>query len=146
MGQCLSRQWPFIEGAARTADPLSPKTCGGRRSYSSSTPHVKHGEHAIVQDRSIPELVRDVEFFSADAIIATGQRTGHAADLDYIRTIRSATSLPTLVGSDVTSENVGDILNIVEGDIVASALKVDGHRWNAVDPERANRFFDRARR
>ena len=50
--------------------------------------HVKHGAHAIVQDRPIAELVRDVEFFSADAVIATGQRTGHAADLDYIRTIR----------------------------------------------------------
>ena len=98
-----------------------------------------------MQDRSIPELVRDVEFFSADAIIATGQRTGHSADLDYIRTIRSATSLPTLVGSGVTSENVGDILNVVDGVIVASALKVDGHWWNAVDPERANRFVDRAR-
>ena len=46
--------------------------------------HVKHGAHAIVQDRSIDELVRDVDFFNADAVIATGQRTGHAADLDYI--------------------------------------------------------------
>src|SRR5437763_1761049 len=38
--------------------------------------HVKHGAHAIVQDRPLEELVRDVEFFSADAVIATGQRTG----------------------------------------------------------------------
>ena len=44
--------------------------------------HVKHGAHAIVQDRPIAELVRDVEFFNADVVIATGQRTGHAADLD----------------------------------------------------------------
>jgi predicted TIM-barrel enzyme len=108
--------------------------------------HVKHGAHAIVHDRPIAELVRDVEFFNADTIIATGQRTGHAADLDYIRTIKSATSLPTLVGSGVTSDNVGDILGFVDGVIVASALKVEGRWWNAVDPERAKRFFDRARR
>ena len=55
-----------------------------------------------------------------------------------------ATSLPTLVGSGVTSDNVGDILAVVDGVIVASALKVDGRWWNAVDPERANRFVDRA--
>ena len=84
------------------------------------------GAHAIVQDRPIAELVRDVEFFNADVVIFTGQRTGHAADFDYLRKIRAAASLPTLVGSGVDSENVGDILSIVDGVIVASALKVDG--------------------
>lgn len=44
--------------------------------------HVKHGSHAIVADRSIPELARDLAFFDADAVIATGQRTGDAASLD----------------------------------------------------------------
>ena len=108
--------------------------------------HVKHGAHAIVQDRPIAELVRDVEFFNADVVIATGQRTGHAADLDYIRTIRAAASLPTLVGSGVDPDNVGDILAIVDGVIVASALKVDGRWWNPVDAERARQFVERARR
>src|ERR1700739_2788671 len=50
--------------------------------------HVKHGAHAIVADRALEELVRDVEFFDADAIIATGQRTGDAASPDYLRQIR----------------------------------------------------------
>ncbi len=135
----------LIEGAAARATRYRRELAAhGVRIFADA--HVKHGAHAIVQDRSIPELVRDVEFFSADAIIATGQRTGHVADLDYIRTIKSATSLPTLVGSGVTSENVGDILNVVDGVIVASALKVDGRWWNAVDPERANRFVDRTGR
>ena len=44
--------------------------------------HVKHGAHAIVADRTIAELVRDAEFFDADVLIATGQRTGDAAALD----------------------------------------------------------------
>jgi uncharacterized protein len=107
--------------------------------------HVKHGAHAIVQDRPIAELVRDVEFFNADVVIATGQRTGHAADLDYLRTIRAAASLPTLVGSGATPDNVGDILSIVDGVIVASALKVDARWWNPVDLERAKLFVFRAR-
>ena len=107
--------------------------------------HVKHGAHAIVQDRPIAELVRDVEFFNADAVIFTGQRTGHAADLDYLRKVRAAASLPTLVGSGVDPGNVADILSIVDGVIVASALKTDGRWWNPVDAERARHFVERAR-
>jgi membrane complex biogenesis BtpA family protein len=108
--------------------------------------HVKHGAHAIVQDRPIEELVRDVEFFNADVVIFTGQRTGHAADLDYLRKIRAAASVPALVGSGVDPGNVGDILAIVDGVIVASSLKVGGRWWNPVDRERAKRFVERARK
>ena len=68
-------------------------------------------------------------------------RTGHAADLSYIRLIKEASHLPTLVGSGVTQDNVGDILDIVDGVIVASSLKQDGVWWNAVDPDRVRRFI-----
>jgi membrane complex biogenesis BtpA family protein len=108
--------------------------------------HVKHGAHAIVADRPVEEQVRDLAFFDADAIIATGQRTGHAADLDYIRLIKNASHLPTLVGSGVTPDNAGDILSMVDGVIVASALKQDGVWWNTVDPNRVKDFMARLRR
>ncbi len=107
--------------------------------------HVKHGAHAIVQDRPVAELVRDVEFFNADVVIATGQRTGHAADLDYIRSIKAASSLPILVGSGVTPENVASLLGIVDGVIVASALKAGGTWWNPVDPVAAKRLVSVAK-
>lgn len=107
--------------------------------------HVKHGAHAIVADRSIPELVRDVEFFDADAVIATGQRTGDSATLEEIDTIRGATGLPVLVGSGVTPDNVGAILERVDGVIVASTLKQDGVWWNPVEAERVRAFVDAAK-
>ncbi len=88
--------------------------------------------------------MRDVEFFNADVVISTGQRTGHAADLDYLGNIRAAASAPTLVGSGVDPTNVGDILAIVDGVIVASSLKVDGRWWNPVNRERAKQFVARA--
>ncbi len=61
--------------------------------------HVKRSAHAIVADRPVAELVRDVEFFDADAVICTGQRTGDAAAVDEIEAMRAATGLPLLVGS-----------------------------------------------
>ena len=103
--------------------------------------HVKHGAHAIVADRSIPEMARDAEFFDADAVIATGQRTGDSATIEEIRTIASATSLPVLVGSGVSVGNVGEILSVADAVIIASSLKRDGVWWNEVDPDRAAAFM-----
>jgi uncharacterized protein len=85
--------------------------------------HVKHGAHAITADRAIGELARDNEFFDADAAIATG------------------TALPVVVGSGVSPDNVGDILQIADGVIVASWLKQDGVWWNPVDPDRLRHFM-----
>jgi predicted TIM-barrel enzyme len=102
---------------------------------------VKHGAHAITADRAIAELARDNEFFDADVAIATGQRTGDAATPDELRTIAGGTALPVVVGSGVTPENVGDILRIADGVIVASWLKQDGVWWNPVDPDRLRHFM-----
>lgn len=102
--------------------------------------HVKHGAHAIVADRSIEELTRDLAFFDADCVIATGQRTGHAADPAEIAVIRGATHLPLLVGSGVSPANIGTILGLTDGVIVASSLKRDGVWWNPVDPARVADF------
>jgi membrane complex biogenesis BtpA family protein len=108
--------------------------------------HVKHGAHAIVADRGLAELTRDVEFFDADVVIATGQRTGDAAVLDEIRAIREATTLPVVVGSGVSAANVGDILSIADGVIVASYLKRDGVWWHEVERDRVAAFMAEVRR
>jgi len=105
--------------------------------------HVKHGAHAVVADRSVSELVRDVEFFDADAVICTGQRTGDAASLDEIREMRAATSLPLLVGSGVTPDNIGAMLPLLDGVIVASTLKQGGVWWNSVEESRVAAFMER---
>jgi len=130
----------FIEGAAAKALRYRSQLRAEHiRVFADS--HVKHGSHAIVADRSIQELTRDVDFFEADAIIATGQRTGDSATLDEIDEIRAATTLPLLVGSGVTPANVCQILGRTQAVIVASALKVDGVWWNDVDRERVKHFM-----
>jgi uncharacterized protein len=129
----------FIEGEAARAMRFRAKLrANGIRIFADA--HVKHGAHAVVADRPVEEQVKDLVFFDADAIIATGQRTGHAADLGYIRMIKEAAGLPTLVGSGVTPENVNDILGIVDGVIVASSLKYDGVWWNPVELSRVESF------
>lgn len=135
----------FVEGeSGRAARYRARLRANGIRVFADA--HVKHGAHAIVADRPVEELVKDLVFFDADAIIATGQRTGHAADLSYISMIKEAAGLPTLVGSGVTPDNANDILGIVDGIIIASALKHDGVWWNQVDPARVKTFISGLRR
>jgi membrane complex biogenesis BtpA family protein len=135
----------FIEGeAARAMRYRAQLRARGIKIFADA--HVKHGAHAIVADRPVEEQVKDLVFFDADAIIATGQRTGHAADLGYIRMIKEAAGLPTLVGSGVTPDNVNDILGIVDGVIVASSLKYDGVWWNQVEAARVTAFIAGIRR
>ncbi len=134
----------FIEGAAAKALRYRSQLRAEHiRVFADS--HVKHGSHAIVADRAIAELTRDVEFFEADAVIATGQRTGDSATLSEIDDIRSATSLPLLVGSGVTPGNVVEILGRTQGVIVASALKQGGVWWNPVEPARVKHFMSVAK-
>ena len=103
--------------------------------------HVKHGAHAIVADRTLTQLTQDAEFFDADAVIVTGQRTGDSAKLDELQAVREATRLPVLVGSGVTPDNVAAIFDHADAVIVASALKQGGSWWNAVDPARLANFM-----
>lgn len=106
--------------------------------------HVKHGSHSITADRSVAELTRDLAFFDVDAVIATGQRTGNSATIEEIEEVADATSLPVLVGSGVTQENIAQILTRASAVIVASSLKEGGVWWNPVDPARVRDFVNAA--
>jgi len=100
--------------------------------------HVKHGAHAIVADRSVEEQARDVEFFDADVTIATGNHTGDATHTDEIENIRKGTYLPVLVGSGLSVENAGELLERADGAIVGTSLKENGEWWGRVSVERVH--------
>ena len=135
----------FVEGPAALATRYRSMLHGQNIRIFADV-HVKHGAHAITADRSVPELARDVEFFDADVAIATGQRTGDSATMEELETIASGTSLPLMVGSGVTPDNVGDIFRTADGVIVASYLKHHGVWWNPVDPARLRTFMQAAER
>ena len=48
---------------------------------------------------------------------------------------------PVLANTGVKHATVRDVLKVADGVIVGSSLKVDGHTWNAVDPDRAAEFM-----
>ena len=108
--------------------------------------HVKHGSHAIVADRSLAEQARDAEFFDADVLIATGNRTGGPTEVAEIEGIRAGSDLPVIVGSGLSEDNAEETLQVADGAIVASWVKRDGVWWNEVDPARVERLVKVAER
>ncbi len=105
----------------------------------------KHGAHAITQDVSLADTARTAEFFLSDGVVITGTMTGVPAQLEDLQTVQEATSLPVLVGSGITLENVEHYLPLVDGLIVGSDFKEQGKWFNRVDYDRVARFIDRVR-
>ena len=130
----------FVEGAAPRAARYRALLRGQEVKFFADV-HVKHGSHAIVADRSLEEQVLDAEFFDADVLIATGQRTGGETDLAELEAIKTAASLPVVIGSGLTAENAKRILSVADGAIVASSLKEDGNWWSQVSTEKVKRLI-----
>ncbi|MED1861791.1 BtpA/SgcQ family protein [Brevibacillus reuszeri] len=131
----------FIEGSSAKAMRYKARLFGDDIKILADV-HVKHGSHAIVADRSLSEQTRDNEFFDADILIATGNRTGDETALDEILGIKENASLPVIVGSGMTEQNAKKILSVADGAIVGSFLKENGNWWERVDTEKVKRFMD----
>ena len=73
----------------------------------------------------------------ADALIVTGAATGKRADLDQLKTVKSAVPQASIfVGSGVTTDNLSEVLQYADGVIVGTSIKHDGVTTNAVDANR----------
>ncbi|HEU4973824.1 MAG TPA: BtpA/SgcQ family protein [Baekduia sp.] len=83
----------------------------------------------------------------ADAILVSGPMAGAGPDLTLVNEVREAVpeDVPVLLNTGARAETIAEFLQIADGCIVGSSLKVDGYTWNRVDPERAKRFVDAAR-
>jgi predicted TIM-barrel enzyme len=58
--------------------------------------------------------------------------------MDDLRAAKAAAGdLPVLANTGVTHDNMASVLEVADGVIVGTSLKVEGSTWNAVDPRRA---------
>lgn len=105
---------------------------------------VKHA--APLAGRGLATEARDLaERGLADVLIVSGDRTGAETSAAHIDVVRSATTLPLLVGSGATPDNVHKVLPHVNGVIVGTFFKKDGVGPNVVDDARVEAFVKRYR-
>ncbi len=110
---------------------------------------------------SAPLAVRDVGHEAddlvvrglADAVLVTGEGTGHGVDLDKLRRVKQvlagkARGVPVLVASGATVDSLPVLAGLCDGVIVGSTLRAGGIAGGPIDATRAERFaaaFRRAR-
>ena len=97
--------------------------------------------------RPLADRARSAVFSSIpDAVLVSGAITGEAARMEDMEAVKSVLpKTPVLANTGVKHETVADVLAVADGCIVGSALKIGGDTWNAVDPDRAADFMNRAR-
>ena len=105
----------------------------------------KHSAHSVTADVSIEETARAAGFFRADGVIVTGGSTGDPADTRELEQVREAVpSLPVLVGSGVTADNLLSY-HRATACIIGSEFKREGRWENDLDPERIGSVIHQAK-
>ena len=101
----------------------------------------KHSAHAITADVDLVETAAAAEFFLADGVVVTGTSTGEPTDSNHVKAVADRVAIPTLVGSGVNPDNVGDYAS-ADALIVGSFVKRDGLWSNDIDPDRLQAMAD----
>ena len=101
----------------------------------------KHSAHAITADVSLGATAHTVEFMGADCVIVTGSVTGEAPTSADVKEAKAHCSVPVILGSGISADNITDFYSEADGFIIGTAFKVDGLWSNTVDPSRVERFM-----
>lgn len=93
---------------------------------------VKHGK-MMYPEIALEESARFAQMQGADAVIVTGTRTGEEAPMETIQRAKRAVTIPVVVGSGVSAENIGVQMESARGFIVGSSIKENGKLEAPVD-------------
>lgn len=105
----------------------------------------KHSSHAITQDVDIAETARAAEFFLSDGVIVTGVATGTTADLNELAQVKAQVTIPVLVGSGVTLDNISAYLEIADGVIIGSYFKKQGYWAYPLVPNKVEQLMHKVK-
>lgn len=101
----------------------------------------KHSAHAITADLDIADEVMQADLFLSDGIIVTGKFTGIKPNTEDLLKVKKVTSLPIIIGSGMTKENIEEYLSLADGFIVGSTFRKNGKFLETLDPKRLQDFM-----
>jgi len=107
--------------------------------------NVKHAKPLV--DMNAEDVIRDCcERCKADALIVTGERTGLEPTPQAVLKVKKISTVPVLVGSGMTTDNIDRYVNIADGFIIGSYFKVKGKTENPVSLSRVEKFIKHYKR
>jgi membrane complex biogenesis BtpA family protein len=98
-----------------------------------------------VGGRTVADRAASAAYLGVDALLISGPAAGVDASMSDLRDAKQAVDIPVLANTGVKHETIEDVLAVADGAIVGTSLKVDGHTWNPVDPERVLDMMRRVR-
>ncbi|SRR5579875_195438 len=137
----------IIEGQAHELLRYRRELSAGRTIKILADVMVKHAA-PLTPKSDIRQMAKDtVHRGLADGVIVSGVATGAGPDIEDVRAVREAVpSTPIFIGSGTTKDNIGELLRIADGVIVASTLKRQGVLENPVDVDRVRSLMSAAAR
>jgi uncharacterized protein len=101
----------------------------------------KHSAHALTADVSLGETCAAVEFMRGDAVIITGTATGEPPRVGDLREAKTHCTLPVVLGSGLTAENLSEFYEAADAFIVGSHFKAGGRWFNPIERARVESFM-----
>ena len=99
-------------------------------------------------ERSVAQRARSAVVSSVvDAILIAGPMAGAEPDISWLQEAKDAVgdSVPVLLNTGARVDNIRSFLQVADGAVVGSSLKIDGYTWNPVDPDRVKAFMNAVR-
>lgn len=91
------------------------------------------------------DIAKAAEFFLSDGVIVTGNSTGQPADVKDLKDLKINISLPVLVGSGVTLENLERYVS-ADALIIGSYFKKNGKWFEELDGNRIKLLMAKMKR
>jgi uncharacterized protein len=101
----------------------------------------KHSAHALTADISLGATAETVAFMRGEAVIVTGNVTGDPPRPADVLEAKAHCSLPVILGSGITADNLAEFFPHADGFIIGTYFKVDGQWTNTVDQARVERLM-----
>jgi uncharacterized protein len=101
---------------------------------------------SAIGTRGVAERASGAAFLRMDAILISGPAAGVPFEMNDLRTAKEAApDVAVIANTGVRADRIAEIFQVADGVIVGTSLKVDGHTWNPVDPNRAQQLMEAAR-
>ena len=91
------------------------------------------------------EHVETASYFRSDGIIITGSSTGKEALIDDVKIASQSTSLPVIIGSGITTDNIENYWDFADAFVVGSWFKFEGKWENSISKERVSLFMKKVK-
>lgn len=92
---------------------------------------------SAIENRTVQQRAKAAEFFGFDAMLISGPAAGIPySESDLLAAKSTAKNIPVFANTGVNAQNVAKTLEVADGVISGSAMKIDGKTFNSVDPKR----------